>query len=133
MRKFIVAGLLAGAAAALGTGGALAWSSYCDWDPSVLIVTPGGNVVPVYASVWTSSPLQIGVPVESYTTSRVYDKAGNPETAVDMTITVPAGLLYQFQVTDEVTTGLLGGGTLLAKAGGWSGSPVHLKFVLAEP
>lgn len=132
MRKLVIAGLLAGLAATTGVGSALAWSSFCDWDPSVLIVTPGGNVVPVYASVWTDSPLEIGVPVESYTTSRVYSPTGAPQTAVDMTITVPAGLLTQFQVSDEVTTGLLGSGAVLARANGWSGRSVHVKFVLAE-
>ena len=133
MRRVMLAGLLAGVVAAAGGGSALAWSSFCDWDPSVLIVTPAGNVVPVYASVWTSALTNVGLPVETYTTRRVYDAAGDPETAVDMTITVPAGLLTQFQVTDEVTTGLLGGGTVLARASGWSGTAVHLAFVLREP
>jgi hypothetical protein len=132
MRKLVLSAAAASAAAALSVGSAAAWAAYCDWDPSVLIVTPAGNVVPVYASVWTSSPLDIGLPVESYTATRGYTASGDPVTDVDMAITVPAGALFQFQVSDEVTTGLLGGGQVLAKAGGWSGKTVHLKFVLHE-
>ena len=109
-----------------------AWATYCDWDPIVLIGTPGGNVVPVYDSVWTSSPLDLGLPLESYTTSRVYVN-GKPETAVDMAISVPTGLLLQYQTKDEVTTGLLGSGQLLASKTGWSGQTLHLKFTLSQP
>lgn len=109
-----------------------AWATYCDWDPIVLIVTPGGNVVPVYDSVWTSSLVDLGLPFESYTTSRVYVN-GKPETAVDMAISVPTGLLLQYQTKDEVTTGLLGSGQLLASKTGWSGQTLHLKFTLSQP
>ena len=109
-----------------------AWATYCDWDPSVLVVTPSGHVVTVYDSVWTAKLLDLGVPAESYTTSRVYVD-GQPETAVDMAIWVPTGLLFQYQVHDEVRTGLLGGGQLLAEKDGWSGQTLHLKFTLATP
>ena len=133
MRRFAIAGLTAGALAIASAGGAAAWESYCDWDPPVLVMTPAGNVVTVYDSVWTSGVLNIGLPVESYTTARVYSPTGAPETAVDMAITVPAGLLVRFQTTDMVSTGLLGGGTVLARESGWSGQTLHLKFVLAQP
>lgn len=110
-----------------------AFMTYCDWDPLVLIVTPAGQIVPVYDSVWTSSPLDLGLPLESYTVSRVYDEDGNPHTAVDMTISVPTGLLFNYSTFDEVTTGLLGSGTVLAHGFGRSGAPVHLKFTLSQP
>jgi hypothetical protein len=110
-----------------------AWISYCDWDPIVLIVTPAGHIVPVYDSVWTSSLLDLGVPLESYTTSRVYAANGAPETAVNMSIFVPTGLLFRYYVHDMVTSGLLGTGTVYAQQSGTSGTPVHLKFVLNQP
>jgi hypothetical protein len=50
-----------------------------------------------------------------------------------MTISVPTGLLFKYQTTDEVTSGLLGSGTVYARANGYSGRPVHLKFTLASP
>ncbi|HKW07966.1 MAG TPA: hypothetical protein VJS19_10415 [Candidatus Dormibacteraeota bacterium] len=110
-----------------------AWATFCDWDPLVLVVTPSGHVVPVYDSVWTPSVLDLGVPLESYTTSRTYSRRGAPETLVDMTISVPTGLLLKYETTDEVTSGLLGSGHVYARARGYSGSPVHLKFTLATP
>jgi hypothetical protein len=108
-----------------------AWATYCDWDPLVVIVTPSGHIVPVYDSVWTSSPLDLGLPVESYSATRVYVN-GRAETAVDMAISIPTGLLLQFQTQDEVTTGLLGSGSVLATKNGWSGQTLHLKFTLPE-
>ncbi|HEY1456581.1 MAG TPA: hypothetical protein VGG31_08785 [Candidatus Dormibacteraeota bacterium] len=128
---------MAAAAAAMGVvlASALPASAcltYCDWDPVVAVVTPGGHLALVYDSVWTSSPLELGLPLESYTTTRVYDSAGRPQTAVDMTIYVPAGLLFRFPTHDVVTTGLLGSGQVLASAYGSSGAPVHLKFTLPE-
>jgi len=131
-RVFLAAMLAAGILVASPTS-AGAWATYCDWDPLVLIVTPAGHVVPVYDSVWTSSPLDLGVPLESYTVARAYDRAGHPLTVVSMTITVPTGLLFQYATLDEVTTGLLGSGTVLARQSGTSGTPVHLTFTLRTP
>lgn len=133
MRRLLLGGVVAMAGAVLSVAPAAAWAAYCDWDPLVLIVTPGGNVVPVYDSVWTSSPIDIGLPLESYTATRGYDAAGNAVTNVDMAISVPTGLLLQFQTKDMVTTGLLGQGQVLATANGWSGRTVHLKFTLNQP
>jgi hypothetical protein len=129
VKRVVLAAALAAELLVSSPASAGAWATYCDWDPLVLVVTPSGHVVPVYDSVWTSSPLNLGVPVESYTTSRVY-VAGQPETAVDMEIYVPAGLLFSFQVHDMVTSGLLGTGDVYAQGNGTSGYAVHLKFVL---
>ncbi len=133
MRRAVLGAVVAVLAGVLSVAPASAWAVYCDWDPLVLIVTPGGHVVPVYDSVWTPSPLDIGLPLESYTATRGYDAAGNPVTNVDMAISVPTGLLFRFQTTDMVTTGLLGQGRVLARASGWSGQTLHLKFTLNEP
>jgi hypothetical protein len=133
MRRLVVAGVLA-ITAIMGTAtSAGAWMEWCDWDPLVAVVTPAGNVVPVFDSVWTSSPLDVGLPLETYTTHRVYDAAGRPETRVDVTIYVPGGLLWSFPTTDEVTTGLLGSGQVLAHTSATSGHPAHLSFTLATP
>ena len=133
MKRLLLAAALAAGLLLSSPASAGAWATYCDWDPLVLVVTPSGHVVPVYDSVWTSSLLDLGLPLESYQTSRVYDPAGKPETAVDMEIYVPTGLLFRYQVHDMVTSGLLGSGTVYAQANGWSGYPVHLKFVLPIP
>ena len=130
MKRVLLAAALAAGILVCTPMSAGAWATYCDWDPLVLIVTPGGDVVPVYDSVWTASPLSAGLPVENYTTTRVYDAAGHPQTAVDMVIYTPTGLLLRYRVHDMVTSGLLGSGALYAEAYGWSGQAVHLKFTL---
>lgn len=133
MKRALVAAMLAAGVLFASPTTAGAWATFCDWDPLVLVVTPSGHVVPVYDSVWTPSLLDLGVPLESYTVSRTYSRKGAPETLVDMTISVPTGLLFKYQTTDEVTSGLLGSGTVYARASGYSGTPVHLKFTLASP
>jgi hypothetical protein len=133
MKRGLLAALLAAGILVFSPTTAGAWFAYCDWDPIVLIVTPAGHVVPVYDSVWTSSPLDLGLPLATYTASRVYDAQGHPETAVNMTISVPTGLLFRYSVYDMVTSGLLGSGTVYAARSGISGTPVHLQFVLRQP
>ena len=133
MKRVMVAVAMAAGLVVAAPISAGAMMEYCDWDPLVAVVTPAGNVVLVYDSVWTSSLLNIGLPVESYTVSRSYDEDGRPRTAVDMVVKVPAGLLFKFSTTDLVTTGPLGSGTVLARANGTSGSPVHLYFSLNQP
>lgn len=133
MKRALVAAVLAAGVLIASPTTAGAWATFCDWDPLVLVVTPSGHVVPVYDSVWTPSLLDLGIPLESYTVSRTHSRKGAPETLVDMTISVPTGLLFKYQTIDEVTSGLLGSGTVYARANGYSGTPVHLKFTLASP
>ena len=133
MKRVLLAAMVAAGIVVASPASAGAWSTYCDWDPLVLVVTPSGHIVAVYDSVWTPSVLNLGVPLESYTVSRTYSRRGAPETLVDMTISVPTGLLFRYPTTDEVTSGLLGSGTVYASASGYSGTPVHLKFVLNTP
>lgn len=132
MKKALVAATMAVGLLLASPSSAGAWATFCDWDPLVLIVTPAGHIVPVYDSVWTASPLDLGVPLESYTTARVYDVGGRPHTAVDMTITTPTGLLFRYTVKDMVTSGLLGTGAVYVVQYGTSGAPVHLKFTLPQ-
>lgn len=133
MKRVIVAAAMAAGLAVATPVSAGAGMEWCDWDPLVPVVTPAGNLVLVYDSVWTSGPLDVGLPVASYTVSRTYDRQGRPLTAVDMVINVPTGLLFKFATTDLVTTGPLESGTVLAQKNGTSGSPVHLSFTLNKP
>ncbi|HKC19431.1 MAG TPA: hypothetical protein VKE27_07330, partial [Candidatus Dormibacteraeota bacterium] len=66
----------------LAASGAEAQASvtYCDWDPLVLVVTPAGHIVPMFDSVWTSNLLDLGLPLGTTTTSRVFSPKGVPET-----------------------------------------------------
>jgi hypothetical protein len=128
----VAAAMAAGLAFAtpISAGAALTW---CDWDPIVPIVTPGGNLVLVFDSVWTSSPLHLALPIASYSVSRVYGNDEQLMTAVDMVISVPSGLLFRFRTMNMVTTGPFGSGEVLASASGSSGTPVHLKFTINLP
>ena len=132
MKRLVVAGALVLGLLAASPGSAAASTTWCTWDPLVLVVTPGGHVALVYDSVWTSSLLSAGLPLESYTATRAYDSSGKAVTAIDMAIWTPTGLLLRYTVMDEVTTGLLGGGALLARGYGTSGQTVHLKFTIPE-
>ncbi len=132
MKRLVVAGALALGLLAASPGSASANVVWCDWDPLVPVVTPGGHLVLVYDSVWSSNLLNLALPVATYTTKRAYDSSGQPITAVDMAIWTPTGLLFSYETMDEVTTGLLGSGALLARGYGTSGKTVHLKFTIPE-
>ena len=109
MKRVVVAAALAAGILVCSPTSAGAWATYCDWDPIVPIVTPGGHIVLVYDSVWTASPLSLGLPVATYTTSRVYDAAG--ATLVRQVSTdvngaysfagLPAGVNYQIEFRDR--------------------------------
>jgi len=71
VKRVVVAAALAAGILMCSPTSAAAWATYCDWDPIVPIVTPGGHIVLVYDSVWTQSPLSLGLPLATYTTSRV--------------------------------------------------------------
>ncbi len=133
MKRVVAAAAVAAGLLLASPTSAGAWATFCDLDPLIVVVTPSGNVVPVYASVWTSSPVDLGLPVASYTATRTYDWAGKPRTAVDMTVSVPAGLLSSFNTYDMATSGPLGTGTVYATKYGTSGIPVHLNFTLPQP
>jgi hypothetical protein len=130
VKRVVLAALLAAGVVLLSPGTAGAWATYCEWDPLVPVVTPAGHVVLLYDSVWTANPIEVGVPISTTETSRVY-VAGKPATAVDTAVWVPVGLLLQFPVQDMVTTGILGSGQVMATRNGWSGQTLHLKFTLA--
>ncbi len=132
MRRLFIAGALLVGALGTQVTPAAAMESFCDWDPPVAVITPAGNIDVVYVSVYTQSPLQVGLPVESYTATRGYDAEGKPVTNVDIAVHVPAGLLMRFQTYAVVSTGLLGGGTLLAAKSGTSGQTTHLRYTIAK-
>ncbi len=132
MKKLVVAGALALGLLAASPGSAAASVVMCSWDPLVPIVTPGGHIVLLFDSVWTPSLLNLGIPLESHTTKRVYSSTGQPWTQVDVSISTPTGLLFSYSTMDEVTSGLLGSGSVLARAYGTSGKTVHLTFTIPE-
>jgi hypothetical protein len=128
----VVAGALALGLLAASPGPAAASVVMCSWDPLVPVITPGGHIVLLFDSVWTPSLLNLGIPLETHSTKRVYSPTGKPWTQVDVYINTPTGLLFSYSTMDEVTTGLLGSGSVLARGYGTSGKTVHLKFTIPE-
>jgi hypothetical protein len=76
VKRLVVAGALALGLLAASPGSAAASVVMCSWDPLVPIVTPGGHIVLVFDSVWTPSVLNLGVPLESYSTKRAFSSTG---------------------------------------------------------
>jgi hypothetical protein len=115
------------------TVGAFASDTWCDIDPPVVIITPGGNIVLVY--VVDSGPVEhlvsLLTPRVSYT---VQPAAGGHATNVNMTVTVPNDLLGRnYAVGTEVWSGLARLGTKYTSAQGTAGTPIQLQFQLAVP
>ena len=130
--------LLAALAVSVGVFGAQASTAsgmeyFCDWDPTVVVVTPAGNLDVVYLSVYTPNLRSVGLPLDSYTTARAYDSKGNPVTDVDVSVYVPGGLLSNFPTYSLVSTGLLGGGQVLGTGTGVSSSVTHVHFRINRP
>jgi len=132
VKKALIAATTAVGLMLASPGAAQAAYTHCDWDPIVPVITPAGHIVLVYDSVWTAYATSLGLPLASYTAKRAYDSSGRPVTAVDMAITTPTGLLFRYSYLAQVTTGLLGSGTVLAYSYGTSSTPTHLKFVLRQ-
>src|SRR5260370_9248120 len=107
MKRLVVAGALALGLLAASPGSAAASSTWCTWDPLVPILTPGGHLVLVYDSVWTPSLLNLGLPLESYSTKSAYDSQCNRSTAADIAIRTPTALLFRYTTMDEPPPRLL--------------------------
>jgi len=86
VKKALIAATTAVGLMLASPGAAQAAYTHCDWDPIVPVITPGGNLVLVYDSVWTAYATSLGLPLASYTAKRAYDSSGRPVTAVDMAI-----------------------------------------------
>ena len=134
MHKYVVAMVAAATLAMVTTSGASAWASWCDTDPLILVVTPGGHIVPVYVDVQgqglTNSP-QVLASTILFTSYR--DSAAGKKTAVDMTVYVPNGLTGSFATRATASSGPLRTGTVYASTSGSSGSTMHLRYLLNVP
>ena len=132
MKRLLISGALLVGMLGTQVTQVAAMESYCDSDPPVAVITPSGHLTVVYVDVYSQLPL-VALPLESHTATRAYDADGNPVTQVDMTVTSPAASLLQFRTYTVVSTGLLGGGQVLASTYGSSGQTAHLRFTLPQP
>jgi hypothetical protein len=107
---------------------------WCETDPLVVITTPGGSQVPIYA---TNSALglehlpAVQVARISYT---AISTEGGLATAVLLDVLVPEDELSDhFATRSVVSTGPLKSGTILASASGFSGQAMQMQFKLNVP
>lgn len=123
---------LLGATGALGLSGtAAAGETWCDIDPPVAIVTPGGNLAVVYV-VTSGPPLLLANLLAPAITYEVRPSESGDATRVAMDVTVkdPLGVYGHQDVRSEVWTGPARTGRLLSSVEGLSGSPMRHRFKL---
>jgi hypothetical protein len=123
--------LVPGYAQGRGVPSAVAMEAWCDGDPVVVIVTPGGAIVPLFV---TSSGLGLqhlpavllaGI---TYTTEPA---DGGTATLVKLRVVVPGDLFDpRFATRSVVSTGPLGTGTVHGSTSGVSGAPMSVTFKL---
>jgi hypothetical protein len=110
---------------------ASAMESWCEDDPPVLIVTPGGATVVVY--VTTGAMGLEHLPAVQLATIRhsVKSAKGGLATRVDMTVEVPNDVFASnFPTRTTVSSGPFKTGTVYATATGRAGEPMRLAFQL---
>ncbi|HEU5317157.1 MAG TPA: hypothetical protein VFX49_13695 [Chloroflexota bacterium] len=121
-----------GATGALGVSGiAAAGETWCDIDPPVAILTPGGNLAVVYV-VTSGPPLLLANLLAPAITYEVKPAESGDATRVAMDVTVkdPVAPDGHQNVRSEVWTGPARTGRLLSAAEGLSGAPMRHHFKL---
>jgi hypothetical protein len=128
----ILIALLLGPAAPARAG-----AEWCDTDPLILVVTPAGNVVPVFILVGVQElrHLPAAQAASILATDAITEStAGGRATRVAVVVAVPDDHFGRgFPVRAAVSTGPMGTGTVHAAAEGISGAPMTLRFTLAVP
>jgi hypothetical protein len=117
--------------AAQPAGAAAEW---CEFDPVVLIVTPGGALVPVFVTngAQGTEHLTAAQLAEMRYTTRP-DKSGTA-TLVYLQVLVRGDLFAaKFPTRSTASTGPLATGNIFARTQGVSGDTMQLTFVLDTP
>jgi hypothetical protein len=114
-----------------GVPSAAAMEAWCDGDPVVVVVTPGGALVPLFV---TSSGLGVQhlpavlLAAITYTTELA---DGGTATLVKLRVVVPGDLFDpRFATRSVVSTGPLGTGAVYGSTSGVSGDPMSITFKL---
>ena len=118
-----------------GGGVAQAYDEWCDTDPLLLVITPQGNVVPVFYMTGVQLPLQLGLALLGLLTMH-YTAVPAPGggTQVDVSVTVPNGLLGQRHPARlKVSSGALGSGHVYGTDTGLTGEQLVVRFHLSSP
>ncbi len=125
-------------AAVLGPAApARAAAEWCDTDPLLLLMTPGGTVVPVFILVGARGAVHLPAAQAASlvaTDGTADATAGGRATRFTVTVAVPDDPFGQgFPVRAVASAGPLGTGTVYAATEGISGTSMTLRFTLAVP
>jgi hypothetical protein len=137
MKRFVLAALMALVPlmpiSALAPSAA-AESDWCDDDPIVVVITPAGNIVPIYNTMGVQGLLHtadIALARVNYTTKSVN---GGRSTQVTMKITIPNDLFGSgFPTRAKISTGPMGTLNVLGTTTGNAGSAMTVQFTIDVP
>jgi hypothetical protein len=136
MRALVVA--LAAVVALLWPGApvAHAWDEWCDTDPLLVVITPGGAIVPAFylTGVYGERNVVAGL-LGNLSASYTVQRAGTG-TRVEVRVTVPDGVLgseSDFPTRVKVSQGPFGTLKVYGTAQGTSGDPMIVTFTLPVP
>jgi hypothetical protein len=107
---------------------------WCEFDPLVLIATPGGHLVPVYVLTGAAGLEHLPLVTASRYHSSAAATEGGTATLVKLEVLVPPTVTGgTFATRATASTGPAATGAILASATGTSGQPMKLTFKLAVP
>ncbi len=121
----------ASAASAVTASVAFADETWCDTDPVQLVITSGGNLVPIFVTNGAHSPLYIPQLLLARITHTVKSVENGRASMVTVSVTVPNALLGRtFATRSIVSSGPLGLLKVYATTTGTSGTPMTMQFKL---
>jgi hypothetical protein len=127
----IVAAFVLCAAVAPATSASDQW---CEDDPLIVVVTPGGGVVPLYVTKMALGLEHLVAVQTAAVNYSVKSVGGGTATMVQVTVLIRNDIFGSDYPTRAVmSTGPLMTGVVLADASGYSGQPLQLQFRLDVP
>jgi hypothetical protein len=111
-----------------------AGDEWCEYDPLVVVQTPGGSLVPVYVTTGALGLAHLAAVQLARIELDVAPVGGGTSTKVRISVTVPPDMLdSHFQTRTTASSGPLKTGVVFASAQGFSGQTMQLQFTLAVP
>ena len=134
MRRCLRAVLLATLLLAVVVPPTAAGEEWCEADPLVLIVTPGGAWVPVFVTSGAQGSAHLPAVLAATIRSTSKPVESGQATLVKLEVLVPGDLVARSFATRSVaSTGPLASGTIYTSAWGVSDQVMQLEFKLAVP
>jgi hypothetical protein len=122
---------VATALSATATPAAFADETWCDMDPVQLVITSGGQLVPIFVTNGARSALHLPQLLLARITHTVKSVDNGTATLVTVSVTVPDALLgNSFATRSVVTSGPMGLLKVYALTTGTSGAPMTMQFKL---